>query len=172
MKVVFLLLTVLLGFTSFLMTVSLIDLFEEGAFTGVVGLFMAVLLWVFTWLSYRGSKGKYGIADLVDSGLDANTKITDIDRSTASFEDEIAYVDGSPVYRFDYFDAKGNYSQRRVKVNSIERKNGQLYINATDLDKHASRTFRVDNIDSLVVEGTGEMIDDDDVHAHFVGVFT
>ncbi|MBN2606728.1 MAG: WYL domain-containing protein [Thiotrichales bacterium] len=171
MKVVFLFLTVLLGFTSFLVTVALIDLFDEGVFSGVVGLFMAALLWVFTWLSYRGSKGKYGIADLVDSGLDANTKVSGIDRSKAYFEDEIAYVDGSPVYRFDYFDAKGDYSQRRVKVNSIERKNGQLYINATDLDKHASRTFRVENIDSLVVEDTGEIIDDDDVNAHFSGVF-
>lgn len=84
--------------------------------------------------------------------------------------DDLVYVDGSPIYRFDYVDAKGEFSQRRAVVNSIERRKGLLYINAMDLDKHASRKFRVDSIHSLIIEDTGELVKGD-VGAHFSGVF-
>lgn len=170
LAVIFGLITVLGGISGLIMAV-VGDKNDMGLFEGLIGLLMwaGLTYWFFRLYKKADDKSE----SYRESGDDEEFGIEkDLDWSEGTYsEDEIAYVNGSPVYRFDYFDAKGDYSHRRVKVNSIERKNGQLYINALDLDKHANRTFRVENIDSLVVEDTGEMVDDDDVSAHFSGVF-
>lgn len=172
MKIIFLVLTILLAPISLLMLMMALFSFSEGSvFAGFFQLFFTVFLSLFTWLSYRGFKGKYGIADLIDSDLDANTPLINTGKTNdvSIKPDETAYVDESPIYQFDYFDSKGNYSQRRIKVKSIQRKNGELYLNALDLKKHASRTFKVANMDSLMLEETGEIINDNQVEAHFSG---
>ena len=177
-KVVFGALSVFFGLVTVFGGISLLIMpfigDEDGM--GLLQGFIGLLMWAgLTYWFYRlykrssvGSANSQEISDDVEFDIEK-----DLDWSDAIVcEDEIAYVDGSPIYQFDYFDAKGNFSHRRVKVNSIERKNGQIYINATDIDKHASRTFSVDKIDSLMLEETGEIIDDNQVEAHFSRAFS
>lgn len=153
---------------------------EETGFEFV--LFTLVLIGFFIWSGYvfyelyeknsvvknrANNEVEYTENDL-EEDIKSNEKLGFYDQP----EDEIAYVNDSPIYQFDYFDSKGNFSQRRIKVQSIERKHGELYLNALDLEKHASRTFKVANMDSLMLEETGEIIDDNQVESHFSGVFS
>jgi len=73
-------------------------------------------------------------------------------------------IEPSSLYQFEYIDSVGQITSRRVKFRGVEFNHGNHLLNALDLDKNASRTFRVDRISKLVDLDTGEMIADAELY--------
>jgi hypothetical protein len=64
---------------------------------------------------------------------------------------------------FSYIDSKNDYSERRIIVHSID----DIYLKGFDLDRHARRTFKVENIQGLIVSrDSGEMFTPDQFIDH------
>ena len=74
--------------------------------------------------------------------------------SNESSKKPIVHGDRLDVISFDYVDAEGEFSSRRVKVTMV----GQWQFEGIDLDKHATRTFRHDRVvGDVTSELTGEV---------------
>lgn len=88
--------------------------------------------------------------------LKSSRALLDEVRSGGSPSKAVVKGNNLDVVKFDYLNAKGEYSSRRVKVMMV----GQWEFRGVDLDKHQHRSFKFDRvIGSIVSEVTGEVID-------------
>lgn len=86
-----------------------------------------------------------------DSYLDDDDFILDDDEESEELPDGLSLGD---KITFSYTNAHGEFSDRRVVIRSFDG----LYLYGWDLDKHDTRTFRIDRIDDGVVKiSTGEV---------------
>lgn len=83
---------------------------------------------------------------------------TEID-SSVPVTPSTALLSGDELY-ISYVDAKGDASDRLVKVRGVSYKNERLYLNAICLSKHKYRSFRADRITDMTRTDTGEFITD------------
>ena len=86
-----------------------------------------------------------------DSYLDDDDFILDDDEESEELPDGLSLGD---EISFSYTNAHGEFSDRRFVIRSFDG----LYLYGWDLDKHDTRTFRIDRIDGGVVKiSTGEV---------------
>lgn len=86
-----------------------------------------------------------------DSYLDDDDFILDDDAESEELPDGLSLGD---EISFSYTNAHGEFSDRRIVIRNFDG----LYLYGWDLDKHDTRTFRIDRIDGDVVKiSTGEV---------------
>ena len=84
----------------------------------------------------------------------AQSEYASLDQNESS-KKSIVHGDRLDVISFDYVDAEGEFSSRRVKVTMV----GQWQFEGVDLEKHATRTFRHDRVvGDVTSELTGEVL--------------
>ena len=62
----------------------------------------------------------------------------------------------------EYVDAKGNFSRRNVRIESVRTEMDVAYLDCVDLDIHENRTFRLDRV-QYFIDGNGECLTPDEV---------
>lgn len=86
-----------------------------------------------------------------DSYLDDDDFVLDDDAESEELPDGLSLGD---EISFSYTNAHGEFSDRRIVIRNFDG----LYLYGWDLDKHDTRTFRIDRIDGDVVKiSTGEV---------------